>query len=681
MKFFSALYHRWHLRSPRSWIIIITAILGAALMLRRPLVHLGPIPRRDIFDQQKTTQLIFSPAQDFSAAAGPAANFWRSLYEPLIWHGQDEQHFYHLILRPALPHDWWAAWQVIERHPPFKIKTVQEKITEQAWAAWPQRPLSVAGIKFSYPQGSPHGIYISLAHNSALKLYWRITVLNYNVENLWDTDPDNTDPAILAFYEAWQKNKSNWYDPAVQALVATNFQKVLLAAGLPDIVALLEIESADNHSKVFAPQSILGKALIQLGYQSLIIGTQEMRNPVAITTAILSRYPLQTYPSLPLNASTYHHFGLPKHGRFGRTARDIQIVSLNIANTKTFFFLQHWPAIFAKKDPAPILQIQQANKRILDYALACPPPASRDFDSPIKNDPKLSYPRPLPWCRPSEVGPSPALPKVILLGDFNTHVGTPALPERPWINLWDTIAPAERWESVWQGRPGTLAHIILSPRLQEGQGLQYVPGSFAVLRDFLLNVDRTPLRRQFLKEKKQGKTFYRFSGQGYSDHLPLFAAFNFFPPELPILPLHQAWQKVVPPPPAIPPRQEDCPPLRAEDLHPRQLGRCFTVDWRQHPRPLKTAGAYRHNYLPLAGQKLYLTMEQAWPLNPATSAEQIAWEENACLNRALWQKRGGHLAFAQGRLGFFKDGYALYLTSRHHFQLKHLSRRKAAACR
>jgi endonuclease/exonuclease/phosphatase family metal-dependent hydrolase len=500
--------------------------------------------------------------------------------------------------------------------------------------------------------------------------------MNYNVENLWDADPYNSDPAIMSFYEPFQKDKSNWYDPRIQTKVIQNFINVLQAAGLPDIITLQEIEAAANQSKVLAASAPLTKKLKELGYQTFIVGPQEENHPVAITTAVISRYPLQAYPSLKLNASTYQQFAPHLKGRHGRHARDIQIVGLSLAGTQTFFLVQHWAAAWQNARPRTpsIAQIHQANSMALKEGLAC------------KKNKNLNPVSAFPWCR-AAARPHPAA-KIILVGDFNTHLGSPALPPAPWINLWMTLPPTQRWESVWQGRPGTLAHIILAPSFTQAAGLQYLPGSFKVQRDFLLNVDGTPLRRQYLKEKPRGKIFYRFSGEGYSDHLPLLATFNIFPPGLPILPLKMKQQKYTSAALGTSPQRPpaNCPPLTEKDLERPARGGCFTVDLRAHPRPLKTAGIYRHNYIEWGTHKLYLVMEDIWAgsasLGPKGEKE---WPkkalENFCINRQILQKRGSHLVYARGKLGFFKDGWALYLSTRQDFRLTHLSRRKALACR
>ncbi|MBP5296839.1 MAG: hypothetical protein J6Y94_05855, partial [Bacteriovoracaceae bacterium] len=330
---------------------------------------------------------------------------------------------------------------------------------------------------------------------------------------------------------------------------------------------------------------------------------------------------------------------------------------------------------FDKNKSGPSAAIYHAHRLALEKFLACtkaPQPSTSFPQCWIKSTKKTTP--------PSKNSPVP--PQIIILGDFNISLGHPALPGAPWINLWYTLPPEERWESVFQGAAKSLAHIFLEDSFLQRNHLQLRPQSFTVQRDFLLHPDHTPLRRQWLKTKRHGQNHYQFSGAGYSDHLPLQVAVAIWPTP-PGRPLTTQWHKITPTPSSFSSPSSSsspfsplttCPTLRETAINKRQIGRCFTVDFTAAPQTLKSAGVYRHNYVLVDGQKLYLV------LAATGSAAQAPTAQNLCFNRHVLQKRGGRLVKAQGKLGFFKDGFALYIARVAHLHLDHLSRRKAEAC-
>jgi hypothetical protein len=85
-------------------------------------------------------------------------------------------------------------------------------------------------------------------------------------------------------------------------------------------------------------------------------------------------------------------------------------------------------------------------------------------------------------------------------------------------NLWYDVEPMARKSDEYHGEWGTLMHLIISQGLADGQGLDYVPGSFGAVILPGLNAHPYPA------------TPWRWTnyaaGAGISDHFPLKAEFT-----------------------------------------------------------------------------------------------------------------------------------------------------------
>lgn len=92
---------------------------------------------------------------------------------------------------------------------------------------------------------------------------------------------------------------------------------------------------------------------------------------------------------------------------------------------------------------------------------------------------------------------------------------------RDLYNLWFELPPERRGSDVYQGKWGTLMHIILSGGLYDFHGIQYIDNSFARLQKPGMNADLvtgSPIRWAQVG-----------NGAGYSDHFPLLAWFQVVP--------------------------------------------------------------------------------------------------------------------------------------------------------
>ncbi len=115
-----------------------------------------------------------------------------------------------------------------------------------------------------------------------------LRIVSYNLENFWDSSPDNTENEWNLYkaslppkkrnqlkfspqYDTFAEESSNWHDPIVLDSKINRFLEVVKLMKSPDIIGLQELESAGNKSTVFATKDLQGRTLESrlrsLGYQ------------------------------------------------------------------------------------------------------------------------------------------------------------------------------------------------------------------------------------------------------------------------------------------------------------------------------------------------------------------------------------------------------------------------------
>ncbi|MFP4650490.1 MAG: endonuclease/exonuclease/phosphatase family protein, partial [Desulfobacterales bacterium] len=88
-------------------------------------------------------------------------------------------------------------------------------------------------------------------------------------------------------------------------------------------------------------------------------------------------------------------------------------------------------------------------------------------------------------------------------------------------NLWLEVEKQRRWSSLFFGRPGSPDSILLPAALYDQGGISYVDNSFDRFDPGYVYDGENLLRWQ---RAKQGKG--RHLGEGFSDHLPVYACFT-----------------------------------------------------------------------------------------------------------------------------------------------------------
>lgn len=529
---------------------------------------------------------------------------------------------------------------------------------------------------------------------------------SYNFENFWDNVPTNTKGAKKAInltlpekerpkityslqYSSYDKRYSNWYSQYVLDAKIENVLQVLRLSKTPDIVALQEIESAENKSTVFdtpyKETETFRSKLAELGYKYIYLGQQEEENPVSVTTAFISKVELEILEQVKIKSPGY-----------SSSARDLQVAVLNLENERVLLVNNHWKSKRNGGEETRVATARSLAQRI-------------DLE---RENPKKTH--------------------VIVLGDLNT-----AYYEKPLealgvtndktifnkdksspllYNLWYDVAPKDRWESSFNGVRDTLSHILISGSLLDRTGFDYEDGSFEVIghkepeKSVLINVSGQPFRWQL----KFYYDWHQHIGKGYSDHLPLVATFNFTPQKNltkkfskkrnPHKPKEIFFNEIEPCS-----EKESINLLRVRNQSEEDLDRkCVKLEIESFEEPLafKTRGKYSQNYItiPLISRgarnktlTLGLTMPGRYDWRPNIHDKRISYEEasipkgfyhdgnwhprsNKCFVRKVLQRKGGALRKVFGRIGY-ADGYlSIHVTSREDIVLEDLPQKKREAC-
>jgi endonuclease/exonuclease/phosphatase family metal-dependent hydrolase len=347
------------------------------------------------------------------------------------------------------------------------------------------------------------------------------TVVAYNVENLFDLDG-------VSGYEDYQSAR---YTPAHALTKLRNIAGVVAkfdGGRGPDVLLLSEIEvdatpgaAAPDYDAILArlrgktldqllaaktldpavadlpAEALLLKALADAGITGYRVITGEnvtapgSERRQEIRCAVLTRLPVRNVRS---------HATL--------NARAILEVQTDVDGAPLYLFANHWKSGASDPESEPV---RVANARTLrtrlDEILSSDPNA----DIIIGGDLNSQYNQRQRYPRMKETGIND------VLGSQGNELAV-RQPGRPLYNLWFELPAEQRGSDTYRGEWGTLMHLIISQGLADGQGLDYVPGSFGAVILPGLNAHPYPA------------TPWRWTnyaaGAGISDHFPLKAEFT-----------------------------------------------------------------------------------------------------------------------------------------------------------
>ena len=317
-----------------------------------------------------------------------------------------------------------------------------------------------------------------------------LTILSYNVENLFDDVDNGTE------FPEFDPSRGRWSSDLFRMRVDTISEVIRKAvAGGPDILLLQEVENEN------ALRTLLDTGLRGMGYTSSVLLPKKR---LAANVAVASRLPITRVLSHAVHAWKRN------------PVRDVIEVEIRGQRGVLHLFDDHWKSQAGGTKVTEGSRLESAGivARRIREILAQDPSADIVVAGDM-NENMDQYDRvgkkyqtaliPVTARAPESCSAS----SLFLSGDSQGpwDGGGRVVLYEPWYELPDS----KRGSYFYQGGWETMDHILLSAGLFDSRGFHYHPGSFTVLRlPFLLRPDGTPRKWTHLT-----------STRGYSDHLPL----------------------------------------------------------------------------------------------------------------------------------------------------------------
>lgn len=316
-----------------------------------------------------------------------------------------------------------------------------------------------------------------------------VKIASYNVENLFDMNHDGNE------YEEYIPNGSwGWTDEMYRTKLR-NTATVIQGIGA-DIIGLQEIES---ETALKALKAQLKRQGLYYRYYVFARGKNS-----SVNTALLSRYPIQSAYKHPVS--------------YSREYRDILEAKINIDGKPLHVFVNHWKS---KSGPESmrILSAKRLLLRLNELTSDEPFVLVGDFNSHYEE-----YRTFLKSRRHNDTEGITGINHILQTIDNDGNPITYASLKNNGgylYNLWYELSEEKRWSHQYKGRGEGLDNIIISPALADGQGIEYVQGSFNRYDpEYLFHKGKVYRWQQSRKHPKH------HLGEGYSDHLPVYALFR-----------------------------------------------------------------------------------------------------------------------------------------------------------
>lgn len=316
-----------------------------------------------------------------------------------------------------------------------------------------------------------------------------VKIATYNVENLFDMNDDGTE------YEQYIPNTSWGWTEEMHRIKLRNTAQVIKDMGA-DVIGLQEIES----------ETVLKELKAELNRQGIYYpyyAFSRIKN-TSVSVALLSKYPIKSALSHPVSAS--------------REFRDILEAKLDINGKTLRIFVNHWKS----KSGPESMRIQSAKvlKKRLDEL-------NKDEPYVLLGDFNSHYEEYRTFVKSRKHNDTDGITGINHILKTIDEEGNPILIsslkecDDCTYNLWYELPQEQRWSHEYRGGHEALDNMIISPSLADGKGVEYVQGSFEKFEAPYLFDKGKPYRWQ------QSRKFPKHHlGEGYSDHLPIFAKFN-----------------------------------------------------------------------------------------------------------------------------------------------------------
>ncbi|MHC3994262.1 endonuclease/exonuclease/phosphatase family protein [Thiomicrolovo sp. ZZH C-3] len=313
-------------------------------------------------------------------------------------------------------------------------------------------------------------------------------IATYNVENLFDLERSGHEYAEYIPNTPWQWNEKNYRKKL------HNIARVI-AEIKPDVIGLQEIES-DRALRDL--QVAVKRAGWYLPHRAIANA-----KPSVVKTALLSRFPIKVKREIAVTNGT--------------RIRNILEVRLETGGEPLYLFINHWKS---KSGPESLrLLSAKALKARLDALGNVSYVLLGDFNADYDEKHLFARKR-----KHNDTDGITGINDVLMTMRDEKGITIDALPGCPSCayNLWYELPGLQRWSHNFYGQKEALDHIIISPRLADGKGVEYVRGSFARFTPAYLFTKKGALYR-WQRSRAYPK---HHTGKGFSDHLPIYADFT-----------------------------------------------------------------------------------------------------------------------------------------------------------
>lgn len=314
-------------------------------------------------------------------------------------------------------------------------------------------------------------------------------VASYNLENLFDLTKDGTE------YPEYIPNTASGWTKNIVEIKITNIAKVITDLGA-EVIALQEVESK---GALILLRNKLKE--INVDYPYLEIGNSRA---TSVECAVLSKFPIINKKEIRVS---------------GGRSRNILKVTLDVDGNPFILFINHWKSkqgpeslriAYAKKLKTEINNL----KENVDFILVGDFNSNYNEYTTFQNIGRLNNTlgitginHMLETVKNSELVNETTLREQ----DKNKYL----------YNLWLELDKAKRWSYNFFGNKNSPDSIIVSKGLYDDLGISYVDNSFDKFApDYLFK--KNAIYRWQVTKRGKGKHL----GEGYSDHLPVFAYFS-----------------------------------------------------------------------------------------------------------------------------------------------------------
>lgn len=312
------------------------------------------------------------------------------------------------------------------------------------------------------------------------------TVASYNVENLFDLKNDNNE------YSEFVPNTHQWNQRNFN-IKLNNLIKVINDIDA-DIIALQEVENRDLMQE-------LKRKLPKYSYYSFIKYPNS-----AIGIGLLSKIQIKDNKHIDVKFTT-------------KLFRPILETTFIYENTEFKIFNNHWPS----KAVGESYRVQYA-KNLQDRLVKLP----KDYDYILLGDFNSDYDEYLTFKKNQKLNNTFGITGINQIlnttfeNKFVTYDDILKYEKRVHFNLWLDLPTNERFSSKFKGQNNTPDSILVSPALFDTKNISYIPKSFNVFKPDYLYENNIVKRWEI-----EGSRFNKIhKGEGFSDHLPIFAKFS-----------------------------------------------------------------------------------------------------------------------------------------------------------